>query len=193
MDPTTAELAIDAFEIAESNLLLSFMGIKPNQVYKQVLPEFNSIGWIFGHCAVHLHWVFDLTYKKKRTYSEDVCHYFRYGTTKDEILQNASPITFKELVDGYLEVSKSSIEYLQETGAEIIHNEFTPQPGETLLHQIYRIIFHYMGHMGQIVMIRRALGNPGRSFVDGVTKPQRAQLMQTWNDWWKKNRNSFTI
>ena len=80
MDPTAAEMAIEAFEIAESNLLQSLKGIKPEQVYSQILPEFNSIGWIFGHCAIHLHWVVSVPYLEKKTFSDDVSRYFRYGT-----------------------------------------------------------------------------------------------------------------
>ncbi len=189
MDPI--DIAIEAFEITETNLLLSFMGLQPDQIYQQIGPTFNTIGWIVGHCAVHLHWVIDLTYQNKRTYSQEVCHYFGYGMTKEEIFRNAPPITFKDLVDSYIDISQSSVEYLQREGAKMLYTEFAPQPGETLLHQIYRVIFHYMGHMGQVVMIRRALGNPGRSFVDGVTKHNREKLMQSWNEWWMDSRDQF--
>ncbi|MHA1908822.1 MAG: hypothetical protein ACW98Y_16090, partial [Candidatus Thorarchaeota archaeon] len=100
--------------------------------------------------------------------------------------------TFKDLIDSYLGVSVSSIDYLQRGGSEKLHLEFSPQPSETLLHQIYRIIFHYMGHMGQVVMIRRALGNPGRSFVDGVTQEHRENLLKGWHEWWNNNKDAFT-
>jgi hypothetical protein len=192
MEPkTSTEIAIEAYEIAEANLLLSLMSLKSDEIYKQIGPEFNSIGWIFGHCAVHLHWVIDLTYQKKRTYNEEVCHYFRYGTTKEEINQTTPPIKFKDLVDAYLEISKSSLEFLHQKGDDSIHDEFPQQPKETLLHQIYRIIFHYMGHMGQIVMIRRALGNPGRSFVDGVRAEYRDALLKDWHKWWNDSKHEF--
>ena len=79
---TTKEAMIELIEIAECNLLYSFKGIEPDQIYIQASPEFNHIAWIFGHCAVHLHWIIDLTYQNKRTYSEEICHYYRYGTTK---------------------------------------------------------------------------------------------------------------
>ena len=193
MKPTTGEIAIEAIEIAECNLLQSFQGIKPEQVYTQIVPEVNSIGWIFGHCAIHLHGVVTMPYQAKRIFSDAVCQYFRYGTTKEEILQSAPSITFRDLVDGYLVVSESSIEYLKRVDEEEIHKDFTPQPEESLLQMLYRVAFHYMGHMGQIVMIRRALGNPGSSFVDGVTKPRRDSILKRWHDWWSSDKEAFNI
>lgn len=193
MDLTAAEMAIEGIEIAECNLLQSFQGIIPDQVYSQIMPDVNSIGWIFGHCAIHLHGVVTLPYQAKRIFSDEVCQYFRYGTTKEEILQSAPPITFRELVDGYLVVSKSSIEYLKRIDEEVIYKDFEPQPEESLLQMLYRVAFHYMGHMGQIVMIRRTLGNPGRSFVDGVTKPRRDSILKRWHEWWSSNKDAFNI
>lgn len=193
MNPTAAEMAIEAVEIAECNLLQSFKTITPDQVYSQIMPELNSIGWIFGHCAVHYHWIVDLTYQAKRTLSNEVCQYFRYGTTKDEILQNDPPIRFRDLVDGYLTISKSSFEYLRRIGEDVIYRDFAPEPDNSLLQTLHRMAFHFMGHMGQIVMIRRALGNPGASFVDGHTKSRRDTILKEWNEWWTANRNGFNV
>lgn len=193
MHPNAADMAIEAVEIAECNLLNSFLGIMPDQVYQQVLPEFNSIGWIFGHCAVHYHWVINLSYQAERVYSEDVCTYFRYGTTKEEILEVSPPISFHNLVDGYLKITESSIKYLRQAGEEVIHDSFSAAPNESLLQSLHRMAFHFMGHMGQIVMIRRALNNPGPSFVDGVTRTQREKILKNWNEWWIQNRYSFHI
>jgi len=191
MNLTAAEMAIDAVEIAECNLLQSFINITPDQVYSQILPELNSIGWIFGHCIVHYHWVIDLSYQERRTLSKEVAKYFRYGTTKEEILQNEPPISFRDLVDSYLSISKSSLEFLRNVDENVIYKEFVPEPEESLLQHLHRMAFHFVGHMGQIVMIRRALGNPGPSFVDGTTKPRRDAIMEEWNEWWTTNRNDF--
>ncbi|MDF1537840.1 MAG: hypothetical protein P1Q69_02950 [Candidatus Thorarchaeota archaeon] len=191
MNPTAAEMAIEAVEVAECNLLQSFINVTPDQVYSQILPELNSIGWIFGHCIVHYQWVIDLSYQEKRTLSKEVCNYFRYGTTKEEILQNKPPISFRDLVDSYLSISKSSLEYLRNVDENMIYKEFVPEPEESLLQHLHRMAFHFMGHMGQIVMIKRALGNPGPSFVDGITKPQRDMIMEKWYEWWTSSRNDF--
>ena len=193
MHPTSKETVIEVLEIAECNLLYSFKGLRPDEIYSQVNPELNHIAWIFGHCAVHLHWIVDLEYQKKRTYSEEVCHYYRYGTTKDEILSDTPPINFYDLVEKYLEISQSSFAYLNSVDDEAIYVDFPVEPKESLYQTLNTVALHYMGHMGQIVMIRRALGNPGPSFVDGVTKSRRDVVMKEWNEWWAQERNAFKI
>ncbi|MHA2374553.1 MAG: hypothetical protein ACXAB9_00200 [Candidatus Thorarchaeota archaeon] len=191
VDATLKDYAIYLQEVAECNLLNSLKGIQPEDVYKQIKPELNHIGWIFGHCAVHFHWVINQVYQKKRTYSEDVSQYFRYGTTKKEILSEKPPITFRKLVDEYLRISESSFEYLRSVNEEVFHQGFPAVPKETLLQTIKRMALHFMGHTGQIVMIRQALGNPGPSFVDGVTKLNRESVLADWQDWWKSQRMKF--
>ncbi len=193
MCPTSKDIIIYSLEVAECNLLYSFKGLLPDQVYKQVNPDFNQIAWIFGHCAVHFHWVIDLVYQKKRTYSEEVCHYYRYGTTKDEILDKGAPLTFYDLVEKYLEISKSSFEYLKTVNDDFIFTEFPDDPKESLYQTLNTVALHYMGHMGQIVNIRRALGNPGPSFVDGRTESHRTLVLEEWNEWWAKERDEFRI
>ena len=193
MDFTSKDTIIEVLEIAECNLLNSLKGLQPDDIYKQILPEVNHIAWIFGHCAVHLHWTIDLSYKEQRTYSEEVCHYYRYGTSKEEILNNPPPIGFRNIVDSYLEISCSSFEYLQSLDEDAIYKDFTGYPEETLLQALYRVALHYMGHMGQIVLIRRALGNPGSSFVDGATKSRRDLVLEEWDSWWIESRDEFKI
>lgn len=193
MDCISKDTVIEILEIAECNLLNSLKGLQPNQIYTQVLPEINNIGWIFGHCAVHFHWVIDLVYQARRTYSDEVCHYYRYGTTKNEILDNAQPIKFRDLVDSYLNISKSSFQYLKSVDDEVIFKDFAAQPVESLLQTLNKVALHFMGHMGQIVMIRQALGNPGSSFVDGTTKPRRDLVITEWNQWWLESKEGFDI
>ena len=48
----TKSLVIEFLEIAEANLLNSLLKLRPEDVYKQAHPEFNSIAWIFGHLDV---------------------------------------------------------------------------------------------------------------------------------------------
>ena len=131
--------------------------------------------------------------KKARAFSEKVCHYYRYGTTKEEILGEGHPITFADLVNGYLAVSKAFFEFLRELQDEELYVDFPGEPGEDLLQTVFRVSLHFMGHAGQIVLIRQALGNPGPSFVSGITKRARERYMKEWHNWWKNNRTHFYV
>jgi len=176
---------------SECNLLMSLKGLRADDVYKQVKPELNHIGWIFGHCAVHLDWVTNLMTEKTRAFSEEVCHYYRYGTTKEEILDGGPPISFSDLMGSYLKVSKSFINYLVEVKEDELFSSFPGEPGENLLETILRISLHFMGHAGQIVLIRQALGNPGPSFVSGAKAESRERILDDWHDWWESAREDF--
>jgi hypothetical protein len=68
-----------------------------------------------------------------------------------------------------------------------------PEYSETLLQSIQRIALHFMGHVGQIVLIRRALGNPGPTFVGGVSLIGRDKIKQKWNTWWSDSKQDFKI
>lgn len=170
--------ATDLLKIAEINLLYSFKGIQPEEVNKQAYPEFNTISWIVGHCAVHFHSELCQSCQDIRLLSEDVTHYYRYGTTKEEIEQTNSPFTFQELVDAYLKVSEQGFTYLEKLETEDFQRVIFPDFGMTLEMSVQRIALHYMGHVGQIVLIRRALGNPGKSFVGGVVHSERERMPQ---------------
>jgi hypothetical protein len=193
MVSSTKSIAIDLLEIAEVNLLYSVLKIRPEDVHKQVIPEFNTIGWILGHCITHFHAVlFDICQGKKM-FSDTTAHYFRYGTTKDEIAETGYTMTFSQLIDDYLRISADGFSYLQSLEDEDFQKVISPKFGETLLHGIERIAFHYMGHMGQIVLLRRALGNPGPSFVGGAKKSGRKKMREEWDSWWVENREAFKI
>ncbi len=193
MKHTVKETIIDLFATSECNLLLSLKELRPNELYRQVTPEFNQIGWIFGHCAVHLHWILNLMKKGIPTFSKEVCHYYRYGATKKEILDGEPPITFSDLVDGYLKESQAFFEYLRELQDDEFHADFPGEPGEDLLQTVFRVSLHFMGHVGQIVLIRRALGNPGPSFVYGVTRQARDGFLNAWHAWWNNNSGQFSV
>ncbi|MHA2142548.1 MAG: hypothetical protein ACXADC_17660 [Candidatus Thorarchaeota archaeon] len=182
---------IDLLATSECNLLMSLNGLRPEDIYMQVLPEVNHIGWIFGHCAVHLDWVLSFMKKGMRTFSEEVRHYYRYGTTKLEILDAGPPISFRDLIDRYLGVSESFSEFLTGIEEHELYEVFPGEPGENLFQTIMRVLLHFMGHSGQIVLIRLALGNPGPSFVSGATEQARTRLMTEWHDWWKREKEKF--
>ena len=185
------EIAIDILEIAEVNLLYSLLEIRPEDVHKQALPDFNTITWIFGHCAAHFHMVLCDTCQGKEMFSEEVTHYFRYGTTKEEIAKTESQLTFSQLIDEYLRISTVGFSYLRSLEDEDFDRVIFPKIGETLLQSIERIAFHFMGHMGQIVLLRRALCNPGPSFVGGAQESGRSKMREEWSTWWTDNKEDF--
>ena len=193
MISSVKSLAIEILEIAEAYLLNSIIKIRPDDVHKQVLPEFNTITWILGHCMAHFHMVLSDTCQGKEMYSEETAHYFRYGTSKEEIAATDTPLTFSQLIDDYLRISADGFSYLQSLEDEDFEKIIFPKISETLLHSIERLSMHYMGHMGQIVLLRRALGNPGPSFVGGAKKTSRQRMNEEWTSWWSENKGDFEI
>ncbi|MFX1272825.1 MAG: hypothetical protein ACFFAX_14150 [Promethearchaeota archaeon] len=183
--------AINLLATSECNLLMSMKGLHAEDIYRQVQPELNHIGWIFGHCAVHLDWVLSLMTGNVQYFSEEVCHYYRYGTTKSEILDGGPPISFSDLMDSYLRISELFFIFLSEKDEGVLYKDFPGESGENLLETIIRVSLHFMGHTGQIVLIRQALGNPGLSFVSGVTEQGRSGLMSRWLDWWENTKEKF--
>jgi len=120
-------------------------------------------------------------------------HYYRYGTTKEEIERTSPPFTFEQLVDDYLEVSKVGFAYLETLDDEDYTEVLFPEINETLQESLQRIALHYLGHVGQIVLIRRALGNPGPTFVGGIQEPDYNRMKGEWNSWWSESKESFEV
>ena len=188
------ELSIESLEIAECNLLLSLKGVRPEDVNQQLFPEINPIAWIFGHCADQMDSFFGLWCQGKRILTDPQHTLFQFGAVKDKITANL-PLPFGEIVHNYHRISDSSFSYLKGLTPE----EFWQVPGdpslhsnqESLLQLIQRASLHFMGHMGQILLIRRALGNPGLSFVSGIAKDRREKIMNTWKCWWEENKAKF--
>jgi hypothetical protein len=156
-----------------------------------VQPELNHIGWIFGHCAVYFDWVLSFMTNDARVFSEEVCHYYRYGTTKTEILDGGPPISFSDLMSGYLRVSESFFSILSDLEESAFCEDFPGEPSEDMLETFLRVSLHFMGHAGQIVLIRQALGNPGPSFVSGAKEETRERILADWHNWWENARADF--
>jgi hypothetical protein len=133
------------------------------------------------------------TCRGKKVFSDAISHYFRYGTTKKEISKTQSPITFAALVNEYLKISSDGFSYLQTLNDADFEKVIFPEINETLLNSIQRIALHYMGHVGQMVLLRRALGNPGPSFVGGAKKSSREKMRQDWMSWWSENKDDYEI
>ncbi len=187
------ESVIDILRIAETNLLYSLKDIRPEHVNKRINPDFNSISWIVGHCVSHFHMVLCTTCQETNLLSEDATHYYRYGTTKQEIDSIRTPMTFEELVDTYLEISSSGFSYLEQLDNFQFKQVIFPEIDETLVTSIQRLSLHYLGHVGQIVLIRRALGNPGSSFVGGANPKHRKKMIDEWTTWWQTSKQSFNV
>ncbi|MFW9768594.1 MAG: DinB family protein [Candidatus Thorarchaeota archaeon] len=184
--------AINLLRAAEVNLLNSFKGIQPDEVTIRPQPEFNSISWIVGHCFVHFHMVLCLTCQDTRLFSKDVMHYYRYATTKEEIDTVSPPFSFDELVDEYLGVSEKGFSYLDSLDDDAYPEILFPEINETLEESIQRIALHYLGHVGQIVLIRKAIGNPGPTFVGGLQEPDYIRMFDSWRSWWSESKESFS-
>ena len=193
MTSGTKSIAIDILKIAEANLLNSILKIRPEDVHKHVLPEFNTITWILGHCISHFHSVLCDTCQGKEMFSKETAHHFRYGTTKEEIAETGTPLTFSQLIDDYIQISVDGFSYLQSLEDEDFDKVIFPEINETLLQSIERLSFHFMGHMGQIVLLRSALGNPGPSFVGGAQESSRQRMRDEWDSWWSDNKGDFKI
>jgi hypothetical protein len=148
MPPNSKSIAINILETAEANLLNSFLNVRPEDIHAQSHPEFNSIMWILGHCASHFHMVLCSTCQDIELISEDTAHYFRYGTTKEEISETDVPMTFTRFVEEYLKISASGFSYLQSLQDEDFERVIFPDYGENLLQSIQRIALHYMSHTG---------------------------------------------
>ncbi|MFQ5820835.1 MAG: DinB family protein [Candidatus Heimdallarchaeota archaeon] len=188
------DLSIDSLEIAECNLLLSIKGIQPEDVNKQLFPEINAISWIIGHCADQLDSFFGLWCQGKRILTEQQHDLFRYGASK-ETVKEALPLSFGEIINNYLRISDACFSFLKGLSEDEFRNVPRDHPShlnqESLFQLIQRASLHFMGHMGQILVIRRALGNPGLSFVSGLDKVQREKILNSWKNWWDENKAKF--
>ncbi|MFW9922856.1 MAG: DinB family protein [Candidatus Thorarchaeota archaeon] len=188
------ELSIDFLEIAEFNLFLSLYDLKPAEIRKQVSPEINHIYWIFGHCITHMDSVFCFECQDFRIFNENELKYFGYGTKKEDIMKD-EPLTYVELIDKFLELSKKTKKYLAELPAEKFRIPPEKNQSENVVEPLYssiqRVALHIMGHMGQIIMIRRLLGNPGKSFVAGIDREQRRKNFINLENWWKENKSKY--
>ncbi len=186
------ELAISTLEIAEINFLMSYIEINPENIIKQIHPEINPIVWIVGHCISHMDWYLSL-FTGERILTETQREYFAYGVSKDKI-KGKFPFSFVEIMDKYLHISGDFYKCLKDLPEEKFHQEISKENGEeTLFQKIQRISLHYMGHTGQITIIRRAHGNQPWGFVSGMKRDEREKYMEKWIEWWEENRMKFNL
>ncbi|UCG00314.1 MAG: hypothetical protein JSW11_11765 [Candidatus Heimdallarchaeota archaeon] len=127
----------------------------------------------------------------ERKLSQEFRDYFTSGLEREK--ERTFPLTYKELIDTFLEFSTTSINYLNNLSEEKFmelpeHNE--KRNTETLNELIQRISFHFLGHTGQIYLVKRELGKGGY-FVAGLKKKNRDASRIKWLDWWNKNKDTY--
>lgn len=188
------ELSIELLEIAECNFLLSIIGLKPEQITQLIGNDVNHIGWIFGHCVSQMDFYNELCQGTRRMSKKEMTH-FAYGAAKDEAKKKL-PTSFKEIVETYLKISENFFSHLRDLPQKKFRQvpivDAGEQTKESIMRLIHRIALHYMGHMGQIVLIRRSIGNPGFGFVAGMSKENREKRIAQWKKWWEENKEDFS-
>lgn len=194
-DRNEKQIALDIFKTAEINLFVSLLGLKKADLLNQISPETNHIFWIFGHCATHLDQVFGRLCLGKNWFKEEYLKYFAYGVDR-ELAHKTPTISFQELVETYLELTGAVSKYMDELPEEKFRMKPEKQKEgeriESLIDSLVRIALHYMGHLGQITMIRRTNGNPvPMGFVAGMAKESRERIMEKWTNWWNENKKEF--
>jgi hypothetical protein len=179
-------------------MLQTLWGIKSEVVHEQISPEINPIIWIVGHCAAHMDGQFLLQAQGKSVMGE--CGWrkgsqFLTGSSKEDIAQGC-PVSFKEIIDGLLEIGDETFFYLQNLPEEAFRHlpaKTTIRSKESVLTNVQRMSLHFMGHMGQIRVIRRVLGNKARGyFVTGIDPTYRKEVKQRFIDWWEANKPKFS-
>ncbi|MFX1284850.1 MAG: hypothetical protein ACFFB5_14410 [Promethearchaeota archaeon] len=183
--------AIETFEIAEWNVLKSIFRLKSKDFEVQIKPYFNPIRWIIGHLTMHMDTIFNHLCLGERKLSQEFRDYFNLGPEREK--EKEFPISYRELIDTFLEFSQISLNYLYNLPEE----KFTDLPEkndekntETVCELIQRISLHFLGHTGQIYMIKRELGKGGY-FVTGVKKDNRDTSRIKWIKWWNANKDNY--
>ncbi|MFX0207702.1 MAG: hypothetical protein ACFFDT_17065 [Candidatus Hodarchaeota archaeon] len=184
--------AIETFEIAEWNVLKAIFRLKPKNFEKQITPTLNPIRWIIGHLTMHMDTIFNFLCLGERKLDQNFRDYFTSGPDREK--ERKFPISYKELIEKFLEFSETSFDYLYNLPEE----KFTELPEkndesntETLSELIQRISLHFLGHTGQIYLVKRELGKGGY-FVTGVKKKHRDTSRIKWLEWWNDNKENYT-
>ncbi|MCG3226212.1 MAG: hypothetical protein H7645_04775 [Candidatus Heimdallarchaeota archaeon] len=163
---------IEILEIADVNLLMSIKDLDPEDVEKQIQFDINSIKRIFGHCVNQMDKYLSKATKKRMIKSEE---------------------SFGKYVELYLQISEEFLELIKKTPEEDYNKPI--DKGEKLGTIIQRIALHYMGHLGQIYLIRRSIGREisgAYSFVLALSESSRKKLKKEWLTWWNENKKSYS-
>ena len=185
--------AIDTLEIAQWNVLKAIFRLQPKDFEVEIKPNFNPINWIVGHLMNQMDYYFNYLCQGKRIVSEAFLQFYHPPKVDHEEITDF-PISVKDLIDTFLEVSESSFNYLKNLPEDKFnelpkHNENNT---EILSEIIQRVSLHFLGHTGQIIWIKKHLGKGG-AFVMGVKKKQRDDSKEKWLKWWSENKEKYEM
>ncbi|MFX1253536.1 MAG: hypothetical protein ACFFCZ_18140 [Promethearchaeota archaeon] len=183
--------AVETFEIAEWNVLKAIFRLKSEDFEKQITPNINPIRWILGHLILQMDSIFNFLCLGKRKISQEFRDYFASGIEREN--EDNFPVSYMELVDTFLDFSKTGINYLyslpEEKFNELPENNDNKNT-ETISELIQRISLHFLGHTGQIYLVKRELGKGGY-FVTGIKKKNREASKIKWLNWWSNNKGNY--
>ena len=175
---------IDTFELVETNFLLSFKGIKPENLLVKAQSNVNNIFTIIVHCCFHMDGIVK-SIDGKRMMDTSLVPYL-----KNEI--EAPPLSFKEVMNSYLKMSTRFKAILE----EIPHDKYpeleTPESREEIYKWLQRITLHYMGHTGQISTLKRIIEDDAHYFMQGVSDDDRKRIRGDWINWWNANQDDYS-
>ena len=184
--------AIESLEIAQWNVLKAIFRLQPEDFEEEIKPNFNPINWILGHLTIQMDYNFNYLCQGKRIVTEAFLQYYHPPRVEIEEITDF-PLSIKELIDTFLEVSESSFNYLNNLPEEKFselpeHNENNT---ETVSELLQRVSLHFLGHTGQIIWIKKHLGKGG-AFVMGIKKKQRDDSKIKWQKWWNENKEKYS-
>ena len=173
-------------------VLKAIFRLQPEDFEEEIKPNFNPINWILGHLTIQMDYYFNYLSQGKRIVTEAFLQYYHPPRVDVEEITNF-PLSIKELIDTFLEVSESSFNYLNNLPEEKFselpeHNENNT---ETVSELLQRVSLHFLGHTGQIIWIKKHLGKGG-AFVMGIKKKQRDDSKIKWQKWWNENKEKYS-
>ena len=184
--------AIESLEIAQWNVLKAIFRLQPEDFEEEIKPNFNPINWILGHLTIQMDYNFNYLCQGKRIVTEAFLQYYHPPRVEIEEITDF-PLSIKELIDTFLEVSESSFNYLNNLPEEKFNElpEHNENNTETVSELLQRVSLHFLGHTGQIIWIKKHLGKGG-AFVMGVKKNQRDDSKVKWLKWWSENKEKYS-
>ena len=185
--------AIESLEIAQWNVLKAIFRLKPEDFEEQIKPNFNPINWILGHLTIQMDYYFNYLCQGKRIVTEAFLQYYHPPRVDVEEITDF-PLSIKELIDTFLEVSDSSFNYLNKLPEEKFNElpEHNENNTELVSELLQRVSLHFLGHTGQIIWIKKHLGKRG-AFVMGIKKKQRDDSRIKWLQWWNENKEKYSF
>ncbi|MHA1532129.1 MAG: DinB family protein [Candidatus Heimdallarchaeota archaeon] len=185
--------AIESLEIAQWNVLKAIFRLQPEDFEEEIKPNFNPINWILGHLTIQMDYYFNYLCQGKRIVTEAFLQYYHPSRVDVEEITDF-PLSIKELIDTFLEVSESSFNYLNKLPEEKFNElpEHNENNTELVSELLQRVSLHFLGHTGQIIWIKKHLGKRG-AFVMGIKKKQRDDSRIKWLQWWNENKEKYSF